>query len=133
MKNIASTKSWSIDIGLLLLRLSSGLMLLHGWSKYTNFAEASKDWPDPFHIGMVTSYSLTVFAELVCPIFVALGLFTRVFLIPLIILMLIIVFIIDGGSPLEDREHGLMYLFLFLSLLFTGPGKYSIDRLIQRS
>ncbi len=133
MQNLFSAKTWFFDLGVLLLRLSSGLMLLHGWSKFTNFSEGIKDWPDPFHVGVTVSYALTVFAELFCTIFLVFGLFTRVALIPLIVLMLVIVFIIHSGESFTDREHAIMYLMLYISLLFTGPGKYSFDKLIQKN
>lgn len=132
-QSLLSEKAWSFDAGVLLLRISCGLMLLHGWSKFTNFSEGIKDWPDPFHVGILVSYSLTVFAELFCTIFLLLGLFTRLALIPLIILMLVIVFIIHNGDPFADREHAIMYLISYISLLFTGPGKYSLDKLIQKN
>lgn len=133
MRNLLSPKAWSFDAGILLLRISCALMLLHGWPKFTNFSEDSTEWPDPFHLGSAVSYTLTVFAELFCTIFVLLGLFTRTALIPLIVLMLVIVFIIHSGEPFADREHALLYLMSYITLLFTGPGKYSLDRLIQKS
>lgn len=128
-----SAKTWSLDAGALLLRLICGLMLLHGWSKYTEYAEGIKDWPDPLHVGMTLSYQLTIFAELFCTIFLILGLFTRAALIPLIVLMLVIVFIIHGEDTFADREHAIMYLLSYLALFFTGPGKYSLDRLMRKS
>lgn len=132
LQNVLTTKAWSVDVGLLLLRICCALMLLHGWPKFMDFEEGSKDWPDPFHVGMTASYALTVFAELFCTIFLLVGLFTRIALIPLIVLMLVIIFDIHGGDPFGDREHAIMYLMSYLTLLFTGPGKYSLDRLIQK-
>ncbi|MCE2935445.1 MAG: DoxX family protein [Cyclobacteriaceae bacterium] len=132
MKNFLSAKPWSFDAGVLLVRICCALMLLHGWSKFVHFAEDSKEWPDPFHVGSTFSYSLTVFAELFCTIFLVFGLFTRMALVPLIILMLVIVFIIHGEDPFADREHALMYLLSYFALLITGPGKYSLDSLIQK-
>ena len=128
-----SPKAWSIDFGLLVLRICCCLMLLHGWPKFTNFSEGSSDWPDPLHVGSTASYALTVFAELGCSILLMLGLFTRIALIPLIILMLVIVFIIHAGESIADREHAIMYLLSYMALLFTGPGKYSLDKLIHRN
>lgn len=64
MRNLLSPKAWSFDAGILLLRISCALMLLHGWPKFTNFSEDSTEWPDPFHLGSAVSYTLTVFAEL---------------------------------------------------------------------
>jgi putative oxidoreductase len=131
IKSLLYSKALSIDIGVLILRLCCALMLLHGWPKFTDFSEGSKDWPDPFHVGTTVSYALTVFAELFCSVFVVLGLFTRLALIPLIVCLFVIVFVIHGGDPLGDKEHGLLYLLAYLSLFFTGPGKYSLDSLIE--
>lgn len=134
MKQILfSNKPWSIDTGILILRLSCGLMILHGWSKFTEFSEGSLDWPDPLHVGMKASYTLTVFAELFCSILLIVGIFTRPAIIALIICMLVIVFIIHSGDPLADREHALLYLLSYVALLFTGPGKYSLDRLLVKA
>lgn len=131
LQKLLSANAWSIDVGILLLRICCGLMLLHGWPKFVSFSEDSADWPDPFHIGSTASYALTVFAELFCTILLLLGLFTRLALIPLIILMLVIVFIIHSEDSLADREHAVMYLISYIALFFTGAGKYSIDKLIQ--
>ena len=132
MKSFLSFKSFSIDAGLLILRLCCALMLLHGWPKFIDFKENSGDWPDPFHVGTTVSYALTVFAELFCSVFIVLGLFTRIALVPLIICLVVIVFNVHGGDPLEDKEHGLLYLLIYLSLFLTGPGKYSLDSLIEK-
>jgi putative oxidoreductase len=131
-QKLLTTQPFSLDLGLLLLRFVCGLMLLHGWSKFTNYSEEIKDFPDPFHVGITLSYSYTVFAELFCSLFILLGLFTRIALIPLIILMIVIVFIIHSGQSLVDREHATLYLLAYLSLFFTGPGKYSLDQLLQK-
>ena len=132
LKQFLSTKAWFNDVALLLLRVACALMILHGWPKFTDFSEGSKDWPDPFHVGTTVSYALTVFAELFCSVFVVLGLFTRIALVPLIICLIVIVFDVHGGDPLEDKEHGLLYLLIYLSLFLTGPGKYSLDSLIEK-
>jgi len=130
-RSLLTSGAWSFDTGVLLLRLTCALMLLHGWPKFTGFSENSSNWPDPFHVGSTASYALTVFAELFCTLFVVAGLWTRLALIPLVICMVVIVFVIHAGDPFGDREHPLMYLLLYLTLMITGPGKYSLDRLIQ--
>jgi putative oxidoreductase len=132
IQKLFSPDAWSVDAGILLLRMSCALMLLHGWSKFTNFSEDSLDWPDPLHVGSTVSCALTVFAELFCTLFVVIGLFSRLALIPLIVLMIVIVFVIHSGDPLPDREHALMYLLSYLALLFTGPGKYSLERFFSK-
>jgi putative oxidoreductase len=130
---LLSAKAWANDAGLLILRLSCALMALHGWDKFSNFYDGIADWPDPLNVGTISSKGLTVFAELFCTLFVALGLFTRYALIPLIVCMLVIVFDIHAGDALGDREHGLLYLLSYLTLMLSGPGKYSLDWLIRKS
>lgn len=132
IQKLFSPDAWSVDTGILLLRMSCALMLLHGWSKFTNFSEDSLEWPDPLHVGSTVSCALTVFAELFCTLFVVIGLFSRLALIPLIVLMIVIVFVIHSGDPLPDREHAMMYLLSYLALLFTGPGKYSLERFFSK-
>lgn len=123
----------ALDAALLLFRLAAALMALHGWSKYADFYTEIEEWPDPLNVGPVASKALTVFAEFVCALMVGIGLLTRAALIPLIICMIVIVFVIHAGDPFEDREHGLLYLFLYVSLFLTGPGKYSVDGLIKKN
>jgi putative oxidoreductase len=130
---LLSSKAWATDAGLLILRLSCALMALHGWSKFTDFYEDSADWPDPLHVGPVVSKALTVFAELFCTLFLVLGLFTRVAIIPLIVCMLVIVFVIHAEDSFGDREHPLLYLLSYITLMLTGPGRFSLDQLFRKS
>ena len=133
LKHLVSAKIWSLDVGLLILRASCGLMATHGWSKFIHFAERSVKWPDPFHVTPPVSLGLTVFAELVCTLLVVVGLYTRLALVPLIICMAVAVFIIHGDDPFGDKEHALLFLLPYLALMFTGPGKYSLDRVIRKA
>jgi putative oxidoreductase len=130
-RRLLSSQSWSIDLGLLILRLCCALMFLHGWGKFTEFSDGASEWPDPFHVGPVVSKGLTVFAELFCTLLVVLGLFTRLALIPLIICMIVIIFVMHAGEPFGEKELGVHYLLAYLTLLFTGPGKYSVDGVMR--
>ncbi|WP_111598132.1 DoxX family protein [Chitinophaga skermanii] len=122
-----------VSFALLLLRVTFGVLLItHGWMKLQGFSEMSGQFPDPIGLGSKVALSLTIFAEVFCAGFVALGLFTRLATIPVIICMLVIVFHIHGADVLAKKESGIMYLVVFLSLLITGPGKYSVDGLIGK-
>jgi putative oxidoreductase len=68
-----------------------------------------------------------------CGVLVAAGLFTRLALIPLIVTMAVAVFIIHADDPFGDKEHALLFLVPYVALLFTGPGKWSLDALVRKA
>ena len=131
MKNILfSNRPIATDLGLLFLRLASGGMMAysHGWGKLQKMLGGDMSCADPIGMGEEASLVLTVFAEFVCGILVALGLFTRAALIPLIITMVVAVFIIHAEDPFSKQEFGLLYLVPYLTLFLAGPGKLSFDK-----
>jgi putative oxidoreductase len=109
-------------------------MIPHGYAKLINFAEYQKDFLNLLGMGTNVSLGLAIFAELGCSVLLVLGLFTRLALIPLIVTALVIVFMAHGGDITGDGGHGFLYLAVYVSLLITGPGQYSLDqRLFGRS
>jgi len=120
------------NVGLLVLRATTGLLLAfgHGWGKLSNFSQMSTQFADPFGLGMAASLTLTVFAEFFCAIAVALGILARVATLPLIIMFLTAILIIHGDDPWAKKEFALLYLIPFVTILLTGPGRYSLDNLI---
>ncbi len=99
-----SNRPIATDIALLFLRVGSGLMLLtHGWGKITNFSERLNNFADPIGLGPALSLQLVIFAEFFCAIFLALGLMSRVVLIPLLINMAVITFIVHGDDPFNKQ------------------------------
>ncbi|MEC5166217.1 putative oxidoreductase [Flavobacterium sp. PL11] len=137
IKKLLSSTTLSInstDLTALILRLSFGLLMLtHGFPKMLKLINGNLEFADPLGIGIVASLTLTVFSEVVCSILIILGLWTRFALIPLIITMLVAVFIVHANDDLGTKEMGLLYLFAYLSLFFLGSGKYSLDRLLDRT
>ena len=135
MKKLFSTRysDTAINLGLLLIRLTlGGLMIPHGYKKLMNFAAKSAEFTDPFGIGHPVSMGLAIFAEFFCAILVMIGLMTRLACIPLIIAMSVAVFYSHDGKIFTDAEHAALYLGGYVALLFTGPGKISIDRVIGK-
>ena len=130
-KTTAETKA---SIGLLVLRLVFSLSMLfaHGWGKLMRFGADEIKFSDPLGIGVIPSLILATFAEVFCSIFVALGLFTRETLIPLIITMAVALFIVHSDDPFGKQEKALLFLTGFVALFFTGPGKYSLDSMFRK-
>lgn len=125
-----------LDWAALLLRLVFGGLMLanHGWPKLQKVIDGRLDqFGDPLGIGAPASLLLAVFAELLCSVFLLLGLFTRWALAPLVFTMIVATFVVHGSDPLPEKELGLLYLFAFLAIWLIGPGWYSLDaRLLKR-
>ncbi len=130
LRTFLSTKavsSTSGSIGLLILRVGVALLMMtHGFAKLSNFSAMSAMF-DPIGLGGAFSLSLVIFAEVLCSIALLVGLFTRAAMIPLIINFLVAVFVAHGSDPLAVKEPAIFYLVTYIAILFTGPGKYSID------
>lgn len=119
------------DLSLLLLRLTfGGLMIInHGWGKMIKLmnGEGFKN----IIISPKISLALAVFAEVVCAGLIAIGLFTRLATIPLMITMFVAAFIVHWNDGLGRMEHALLFLIPYLVLFFLGPGRYSVDESIS--
>jgi len=123
------------DVGLLLLRLVGGGVMLwaHGLPKLLNYAQYVQQFPDPLGVGASLSLGLTIFAEVVCAAFVALGLFTRLTLIPLIITMLVAAFIVHAADPFQKKEMAILFLTMYAAIFVSGPGQYSLQNMFKIS
>ena len=136
MKRLFSVKisESAFSFAMLVLRVGAGVLMLvnHGLDKLLHFSSQSHHFADPFHIGPVPSMALAIFAEFFCAAFITMGLFTRLACIPLIINMSVALFYAHGGDFFGKGELAALYLTIFVTLLFTGPGKVSLDRFIGR-
>lgn len=136
MKNLFSTNInvKSLDFILLLLRIAvAAFMLTHGYPKLMKLLAGGEiRFADPFGLGMYFSLVLAVFAEFFCSILVGLGIGTRLAAIPLIITMSVAAFIAHASDPFGRKELALLYLVVFVFLLFTGSGKFSVDYFISK-
>jgi putative oxidoreductase len=121
------------SIGLLLLRISVGsLMLVHGLQKLMNYSELSGQFPDPIGMGSQLSLIAAIGAEVGCSLLVMLGLGTRLALLPLSFTMFVALFLVHASDPWKVKELAAVYLCVYLSLLLSGPGEFSIDHLIAK-
>ena len=122
-------KKVSIDLGLLLMRVSFSVgMMTHGYGKFLKLIQGNFEFSDPIGIGSTLSLILTVIAEFIAPILIILGWKTRIASLFPSITMIVAFFIVHDGDPFSRREKAFVYLIAFLTLYFTGPGKYSIDK-----
>lgn len=142
-------KELTESLGLLILRLGmGGYMATHGWGKVQMIVNNQYDqMGDPIGLGNTLSLVLVTFAEFICAIAVAMGLGTRLAAIPIVFAMGVAAFVVHGSDPWTmgeaaarffakeseswaSKEPALMFAFAFLALVFTGPGKFSVDAVI---
>ena len=129
--------SWKDDAALLLLRLGAGgLMVPHGWGKLerlrTGLTEGEVKFYDWMGLGEEVSLGLAVFGELVAPLFIVVGLWTRWMSVPAAITMAVAAFGAHAGDPISDKEHALLFLVPFAVLALMGGGRYSLGYRIRR-
>jgi len=129
---LVNKTSEGINIALLLTRVAIAvLMLVHGVPKMgLLFSGDTVLFPSVFGLTPALSLSLTVFAEVLCSVFILAGFATRLAVVPLIVTMLIAVLVIHDNDPFSNKELALHYLVTYLVLLIAGSGKYSLDYLL---
>lgn len=117
------------SVGLLVLRLGAAGLLIggHGWPKLASFSEKAARFGDPLGVGSELSLALAVFAEVFCALLVGLGVFTRLTSIPVVFLLAVAAFVVHADDPWPRKEFALIYLLPYLTLVFTGAGRYSVD------
>lgn len=135
--------------GLSILRIGLGVyMLTHGWGKLQMLLNGQfEQFGDPLGLGSGLSLFLITFAEFFCALAVVLGLGTRFAALVLVVAMGVAALVAHGGDPWTmgeaarlfrageaqswaSKEPALLYLVGFLSLVFTGAGRFSIDAVI---
>ena len=135
MKKLLSTKysTGAFSVATLILRLGSGVLLMHhGYDKLIHFGTMQNTFTNFMGIGSSLSLSLDIFAEFFCALFVALGLFTRLSTIPIIIAMSVAFFQAHKGDIFGKGELSALFLTAFLVILLVGPGKVSVDGMVGK-
>lgn len=133
MRVNSASGSSSDDVGKLILRLTLGvLMLLHGIAKVIS---------GPGHIvGLVTNAGLpsalaylVYLGEVIAPLLILVGLFTRLAALIVIGNMLVAVWLVHMGDLMRLTKTGgwalelqAFFLLTALALVFLGAGRYSI-------
>lgn len=127
-------RDFQSSLALLILRVGSGAMMLtHGIPKIMRLFSGNEiKFADPFGLGPAISLGMATFAEVICSILVILGFKTRLASVPLILTMLTAAFYAHWDDPFGRKELPLLYCAVFISLLLTGGGDYSLDKVKRR-
>ena len=122
-------KKTTIDLGLLLMRVGFSLSLMtHGYGKFIKVLEGNFQFGDPIGIGSIASLILAMFSEFIAPIAIILGWKTRIATLFPTITMLVAFTIAHSRDPFSTKEKSFLFLLAFITLFFTGPGKFALGK-----
>lgn len=122
------------SIGLLWLRLAGLAMATHGYAKIfegqiTQLTEGVAKMGFPMPVAFAWAAALSEFAG---GLLIAAGLGTRIAAGFLFITMSVALFIVHAKDPFSTKEMAFLYWTISSTLIFTGPGMFSLDRLVRR-
>jgi putative oxidoreductase len=127
----------SVGIGLLLLRLGTGLILFlkHGLEKLTGYSTMVQHFPDPLHVGAHFGLAFALLSDGICSVLVMLGVATRPAAAWILINLLTAFFFVHHAAFFSQSHVELVALFItvFAAILFSGPGYLSIDALLEKA
>ena len=127
----ANPGSTSMSIGLLILRVLAGLSLFlkHGVEKLTGYSSMVQHFPDPLHIGAHASLAFALLSDGICSLLIILGFATRPAAGIILVNLLAAFFLVHHAAFFSQPHVELVvaYMAVFAGILFTGPGRYSID------
>jgi len=130
MKNFLTARIPTPDFGLLYLRLTAGALLIyvHGLPKLLNFSAELQHIDDPLHVGHAFTLGFALFAEIVCPIAIAVGCFTRLASIPVLVLLFVSMLLVHPDWSIAEGQFGWLLIIAFGTIVLAGPGRYALDQ-----
>ena len=114
------------------IALSLELIVAHGLKKLGVGVAEAEQVPNPLHLPEEFNSLFADAANLVFPVFVVFGLFTRIAVLPILAVTLTGYFILHWNDALLIKDTPFMYSLCYLFLFFVGPGKYSIDQYLRK-
>ena len=130
------TRPFLADVGLLLLRVFTGVLLIHhGYEKLANIENFADAFVRPLHLPfpILLSY-VAAFSEVIGSWLLITGLLTRVGAMAIAGTISVAIYhaIVTAGFNIFLLELLGLYLGAAAAILACGPGLFSIDELIAR-
>ena len=131
---------WQTALSMLILRLFAAYEFLESglqkWNGENWFSEINGQFPFPFNILPDSlNWNLAMYAELLLPVLLLLGLATRLSALGLIIVTAVAWAAVHAGLGYNVCDNGykmaLIYIVVLIPLLLQGAGTWSIDQLIK--
>ena len=133
---MASVTSNRDDIGKLILRLMVAVLMgFHGVSKLRNGIGWMAGPLHAHHLPMFAGYGVYI-AEVVVPVLLILGIFTRPAASVIVFEMIMALVLVVQGRAFELQRQGgglgaelqFLYLFSALAIAFLGSGRFAISK-----
>ena len=107
--------------------LAVELFRVHGMKKFRTENGQKEQVPNPLHLPEKLNGLVAAFSDTVVPIFIILGLGTRLAVLPTIGVTAVGYFVVHRKDSPEVRDVPYMYTLSLLLILALGAGKYSLD------
>lgn len=113
------------------------LLVKHGALKLLNFGQMAHDFPDPLHIGSLATLVIATVSDLICALLIMVGLATRWAALYVLCNLLVAFVFVHHLDLMSWKDMGGQIIFMFMgacvSLICLGPGKFSVDALIEEN
>lgn len=120
--------SWTADAALLFLRVAASVLVLivHGLPKAMHYSSQLALIEDPLHLGKTLTLSFAIFAEVLCPVLMIVGIATRLAALPIIVITLMALTLVHPEWTLDQAQFAWMLLILFGTIVIGGAGRYRV-------
>lgn len=117
------------DAGLLFARIAGAALLLHvhGVPKLVHYQQELARIDDPLGMGRALTLWCALLAEVLCPLLIALGLFTRLAALPVVFLLAVSMLLVHPDWSVAEGQFGWLLIIVFGTIALSGAGRYSMD------
>lgn len=112
--------------------VSLELMTVHGLKKIGIGVNVAEIVPNPLHLRDAFNNGFAIGANIIAPVFIMLGLLTRITILPVLAVTLTGYFVLHWNDALLVKDVPFIYSIVFMLIWVLGPGKYSLDYLVNR-
>ncbi|MCC8392229.1 DoxX family protein [Paraburkholderia sp. MMS20-SJTR3] len=116
------------DLALLFLRVSASVLVLivHGLPKLLHMHAQLSAIEDPLHLGTAFTLGFAIFAEVVCPLLMIAGLFTRLAALPILVVCVVALALVHPDWSIEQGQFAWLLLIAFGTVAIGGAGRYRV-------
>lgn len=117
------------DAGLLFARVAGAALLLHvhGIPKLVHYQQELARIDDPLGMGRALTLWCALLAEVLCPLLIAVGLFTRLAALPVVFLLAVSMALVHPDWSIAEGQFGWLLIIVFGTIALSGAGRYSMD------